>query len=114
MPLTLRELCEQAHLEMLCGDGGRQVRCVYCCDLLSWAMSRAPEDSAWVTVMGNVNTMAVCLLADCACVILAEGVRPDGQLAEKAAEQDIALLGSGEPVFETALKIYRALSGEAS
>ena len=24
------------------------------------------------------------------------------------------LLGSGEPVFETALKIYRALSGEAS
>ena len=92
MPLTLRELCEQAPLEMLCGDGGRQVRCVYCCDLLSWAMSRAPEDSAWVTVMGNVNTMAVCLLADCACVVLADGARPDEQALAKAQEQGLAIL----------------------
>ena len=105
MPLTLRELCEQAHLEMLCGDGGRQVRCVYCCDLLSWAMSRAPEDSAWVTVMGNVNTMAVCLLADCACVVLADGARPDEQALAIAQEQGLAILASEEPIYETARRI---------
>ena len=31
-------------------------------DLLSLAMARAPADCAWVTVMGNMNTVAVATL----------------------------------------------------
>ena len=40
-------------------DVEREVTGTYCCDLLSIAMSRAPEGCAWVTVMGNINTLAV-------------------------------------------------------
>ena len=47
---------------------------VFCCDLLSIAMSKAPENGAWVTVMGNKNTLAVASLADVSCIILAEGI----------------------------------------
>ena len=59
-------------------DVEREVTGTYCCDLLSIAMSRAPEGCAWVTVMGNINTLAVAALTDAACIILAEGVTLDG------------------------------------
>ena len=57
------------------GKTDRDITKVFCCDLLSIAMGKAPGDSAWVTVMGNRNTLAVASLADVSCVILAEGAR---------------------------------------
>ena len=51
------------------GDTARGITKTFCCDLLSIAMGRAPEGCAWVTVMGNMNTLAVASLADAACVI---------------------------------------------
>ena len=37
----------------------REIERVFCCDLLSVAMARAPEGCAWVTVIGNANAVAV-------------------------------------------------------
>ena len=37
---------------------------IFCCDLLSIAMGKAPAGCAWVTVMGNKNTVAVASLTD--------------------------------------------------
>ena len=45
---------------------------LFCCDLLSIAMGKLPENSAWVTVMANINTLAVAMLAEAACIIFAE------------------------------------------
>ena len=77
----------------------------YAGDLLSWVMGRAGEDSAWVTIMSNQNVAAVALMADLACVILTEGVAPDGDLLRRAQEQKINLLGTSAPTFETAAAI---------
>jgi len=85
-----------------CGD--RDVSGVFCCDLLSVAMARAPEDSVWVTVMTNANVVAVATLTDVSCVVLAEGFSFD-DAAVKAAEGKVTLLCSSEPVYETAAKI---------
>ena len=46
----------------------------FCCDLLSVAMGKAPAGCAWVTVMGNMNTLAVATLADAACGIAASSL----------------------------------------
>lgn len=81
----------------------------YCCDLLSIAMSKAPTDSAWVTVMGNINTLAVAKLTDVACIILAEGAVLDQIALEKAKTQKITVFGTDEPIFEAALKVYQLL-----
>ena len=35
-------------------------------------MGRAQEGDAWFTVMGNVNAVAVAVLADTACLVLTE------------------------------------------
>ena len=73
--MTVRETADILHFEILTGGGAldRPIQSVYSCDLLSFVMGRAPADSAWATVMGNVNAMAVAVLADVACVVLAEG-----------------------------------------
>lgn len=110
--MTIRELIEK-DLFKLRNEGSsldKKITVPYCCDLLSIAMGKAPLGAAWVTVMANVNTLAVAALADVACIILAEGVLPDEQTAKKAEEQGITVLASEEPVFETALRIYSLLN----
>lgn len=92
---------------------GREITKPFCCDLLSVAMSRAPEGCAWVTVMGNMNTLAVATLSDSACIILAEGMLLDEAAAAKAQAQGITVLSTQEPVFETALTIYRLIPDES-
>ena len=86
----------------------REAASVFCCDLLSIAMARAPEDSAWVTVMGNKNVIAVAALTDVACVVIAEGYDFDADAVE-AAKGKVSLLKSPLPVFETANLIHQRL-----
>ena len=90
------------------GDPNREISRVFCCDLLSVAMGKAPANGVWVTVMGNRNTLAVASLTDTACIVLAEGVSLDDGTLEKAAEEGIAVLSTDLPVFDAALKIYQA------
>ncbi|MDO4294563.1 MAG: hypothetical protein Q4D90_00190 [bacterium] len=90
----------------------RSISRPFCCDLLSVAMSRAPEGCAWVTVMGNMNTLAVTALTEAACVILAEGAALDEMAEKKAMQQEITVLSTSEPIFEAALKIWSKLQKE--
>ncbi len=93
------------------GEIDREILAPYCCDLLSFAMGRMPAGAAWVTVMGNVNTLAVASLTDAACIILAEGSHLDEAAAKKAAEQGITVFETELPIFEAALLIYHKLHG---
>lgn len=91
-----------------CGED-REIHSVYCCDLLSFAMGRAPADGAWFTVMGNLNTVAVASLTDVACVVLADGASMDEAGLAKAKQQGIPLYATSLPVFEAALAVHRLL-----
>ena len=86
------------------GEAGGEVTGVFCCDLLSVAMARAPEGSAWVTVMTNANVVAVAALTEVSCVILAEGFEYDAA-AINAAKGRVTLLKSSAPVYETAVAV---------
>lgn len=107
--MTVKTLIESGLFEMVREGTGedREITVPYCCDLLSIAMGRAPEGCAWVTVMGNINTLAVAALTDAACIILAEGVSLDGPALLKAGEQGITVLRTEAPVFEAALAIWQ-------
>ena len=108
--MTVAELCRKLGWDMAAGDGGREITGgVYCCDLLSIVMGRAPENSLWITVMGNVNSMAVATLADTACVVLAEGMPLDAEALEGAKKGNVTVVKTGLPVFEAALAAARAL-----
>ena len=109
--ITVKKLAEGAGFE-LCNKAehpDRDIVSIYCCDLLSAVMGRAPADSAWVTVMGNVNVVAVSALADTACVIVADGAEVDARALESADEHGVFILRSAMPVFETAKLAYGLL-----
>ena len=109
--MNVNEVAAKCGFEIVAGDEAlmNEVTGIYCCDLLSFAMGRAPEGSAWITVMGNMNSAAVASLADVACIILCDGVRPDADMKNKADQQDIAVLCSTQPAFETGKLIFDIL-----
>lgn len=84
----------------------KEITGVYCCDLLSIAMTKVPAGAAWVTVMSNLNTLAVASLTEAVCVILAEGVAVEELLLERAKQQGICLFRTKQPVFEAALAVH--------
>ena len=84
-------------------DGDREVTGVYMGDLLSWVMGRADAGDAWLTIMSNQNIVAVATLADTACIILTEGVKPDEGVAALAEQKGVNILLSAKSSYETAL-----------
>lgn len=107
--MTVKDFAEKSGFTLVAGDGSREYTSVYCCDLLSVVMGRAPADCAWVTVMGNMNGVAVAVLADCACIVLAEGMSLDAEAAAKATQQEVAVLRTPLPVYEAACALGGAL-----
>ena len=75
---------------------------LFCCDLLSIAMGKAPAGSCWVTVMSNVNTLAVATLTDVSCIVLAEGVTMDDTLKAKATSEDVVVFTTELPIYDAA------------
>lgn len=74
----------------------------YIGDLLSRVISRAVPGGLWITIMNNINTAAVAMLADIRCILLAEGVEATDELCRKCREEGIFLLGSDKSAFELA------------
>lgn len=110
--MRVKELIDEGKFDVINegGDTSREIIVPYSCDLLSIAMGRMPLGAAWVTVMGNVNTLAVASLTDAACIILAEGSKLDEMAVNKAKEQGITVLATDLPVFDAALSIYQKLN----
>lgn len=110
--MTINELINTNLFELKnAGDDlDRVITGPFCCDLLSVAMGKAPAGCAWVTVMANMNTLAVASLTDAACVILAEDALADEMVLAKAAQQGITVFCTGMPIFDAALSIYRKLN----
>ena len=110
MALTVDELKEKLELTpYYVEDGEREITGGYTGDLLSWVMGRAVSGDAWVTIMSNINVIAVAQLTDVACVILAEGVVPGEDLIAAAEMRGINLFSSEEPAFTLVGKIYQEL-----
>ena len=91
------------------GNASRKIAKVFCCDLLSIAMSKAPENGAWVTVMGHRNSLAVASLADVSCVILAEGAALTPEALACAEKEEITVFYTELPGFEAALAVHGLL-----
>ncbi|GHU46109.1 hypothetical protein FACS1894120_2290 [Clostridia bacterium] len=107
--MSVKQLIEKCGAFKIINEGelDRDIDTVYCCDLLSIVMGRAPDGCAWVTVMGNVNAVAVSVLADMACVIIAENAAVDSVAVSKAEAKNVTVLKTELPVFEAAMMIHR-------
>lgn len=104
MDITVKQITERFGFELIAGENeeGRQITDVYICDLLSWVMGNAPENSAWVTIQGHLNIVAVALLTGVSCIIIAEGSKAADDTIEKANAENIPILTTGLTAYEIA------------
>ncbi len=86
-------------------DGTRKIEGAYCGDLLSWVMGRAQSGNAWITIMSNMNILAVASLADVSCIVIAEGVSLESDIIKTAEAKKINILSTTFGEYETAVKL---------
>ena len=100
--MNVGQLIEKMGWTLVCGDVDKEIRGGWCGDLLSRVMGSGPLGSAWVTVQAHRNVIAVASLREFACVIFAEGVKPDEALVNLAKQEHVTLIVSPLSIYETA------------
>lgn len=109
--MTVKELKEKLALEEISlPDSDREVTGCYIGDLLSWVMGAAQSGDAWITIMSNINIVAVAALCDTSLIILAEGVTVDDEVKKSAIAKGINILSSPKSAFALAVKIAEFIS----
>ena len=108
--MTVKELSEKLGFEIVnLDDPDREVLGGYAGDLLSWVMGRASAGDVWITIMSNMNIVAVAALADPSCILLSEDVKLDDGVLEKAKAQGINILSTELDTFTASAKIATLL-----
>ncbi len=108
--MTVLELANALSLTPIAlPHGDRTVADVYIGDLLSWVMGRAKSDDLWITIMSNVNIVAVASLVDVACIVLAEGVTLDDNVRLTAQEKGVNVLATEMTAYELAAALASRL-----
>ena len=107
--MIVSELLDHGFSEVALPDPEREIDGVYIGDLLSWVMGKAQADNAWITIMSNINVIAVATLADTAVVILSEDVELPEDIVMQAKAKGVNVLRSPEPSYETAVRLHELL-----
>ena len=84
------------------GAEEREITGGFCGDLLGWAMGRAQQRQVGVTVMGNLNPIAVASLADVAAVVLCHDAALAEDARQRAQQEGILLFTTSLSEFEAA------------
>ncbi|MBO5669973.1 MAG: hypothetical protein J6S41_00355 [Clostridia bacterium] len=103
--MLFSDLLKSVPVTHVTGDLPDSFEGVYAGDLLSRAMSHVAADNLWITIMNNMNVIAVASLTEAAAVILAEGVTLMPDAAEAAEQKGICLLSSDESVYTLCCRI---------
>ncbi len=103
--MRVSELADKLGWKRACGEGEGEANGCYCGDLLSWVMAKAPAGSVWLTVMGNVNCVAVASLRDLACVVITEGAPLDEAALARAQQQGVTIYTSDRSTYDCAAAV---------
>ena len=108
--MTVKDFIEKCDLKIhVEGELDREIKDCYIGDLLSWVMGRAPADSAWLTVMGNINSIAVATLADVSCIVLVESAALDDEAKAKAEMHDVTILSTDKNSYTLVVELSKLI-----
>ena len=109
--MKVSELIQKLNLDVVTSKDyeDRDVTGCYIGDLLSHVMGKAQEGDCWITIMNNINIVAVASLTEAACIILAEGVSLEEKIIEKADSEGVVVLKSQMSAYQLAAEISKIL-----
>jgi hexokinase len=80
----------------------------YIGDLLSNVMGKAKTGQIWLTVMTNINVMAVAQLLELSGIVLLEENQPAEGVLERAALEGIPVFRTKESAYQAAIRLHEA------
>ena len=108
--MTVKEFADKSNFEIVCiPSPDKSIDGAYVGDLLSWVMGRAEPGNVWITIMSNINIVAVASLSDVSCILLAEDVSPDDNALTTANEKGINILKTSLSSYEAAVKVSKII-----
>lgn len=82
----------------------------YIGDLLSDVIANAKKGSLLITVLSNINTLAVAYLKLFPCIIITSNVPVDKEIINKANELNISIFSTSRTSFEVGIIIHKLLN----
>lgn len=84
-------------------DFSKPINNFYTCDLLSWVLGNLQgEHYCLITIIDNLNVIAVAKIKKISCIIFSCGVTPSEEVIAKATEENIAIFKTTLTSFEIA------------
>lgn len=112
--MQIKELADKLGWRLLAGGEGdtNKVTGCYVGDLLSWVMARAQQGDVWITVMGNINAVAVAVLTDVSAIVLADSAALDEEAKVRAEAQGVPVYSAKANIYDIAVAVYGMLPHE--
>jgi len=85
----------------------KEINGVFTGDLLSWVMGHGETGNAWITVQAHSNIIAVAVLRELSCIVVAHGARLNEDALEQAAAEDIAVFYCDLSSYQAAREFVR-------
>ncbi len=79
---------------------------IYTTDLLSAAIKSAKPGNILITIISNVNTVALAMMIDLPTIIISESRSIDQKMIDKANEEGIAIVSTSLMTHEAIIDLY--------
>ncbi len=105
--MIVKDLLKEDDFSIVSGANGldKEIQGLYIGDLLSWVMAHLHKKAIWITIQSHINVIAVGVLNDAACIILAEKASLDEDAMRKSNEEGLPVLKTKLPAYELAIKL---------
>ena len=105
--VQLKDTMELEVLSMPCPE--LEIEGAYAGDLLSWVMGRATEGCVLVTIMTNVNVVAVATLVGMSAVVICENSEITDEVINTARAKSVNLFRTSKPVYEFCIELGKVI-----
>ncbi|MFO7636235.1 MAG: DRTGG domain-containing protein [Clostridia bacterium] len=111
--MTVNDLNAALDGKILCAreHAGRTISGGFACDLLSHVMANAREGNAWFTILTHMNTVAVAVLNDLACIVIPHGVHAEERTLLKAEEEGVPVITTSFSTYEGCIRMQAFMHG---
>lgn len=100
--MDLQTITETLELTLLTEEkdfSSIQIDSAYMSDLLSCVMTGAKPQSIWVTLIANINIVAVASLLEISAIIITENAQPNQETVDRANMEGTVLLSTHKSSF---------------
>ncbi len=109
--MTVDVFAKESDYKIVCMPSpDKEIKGVYIGDLLSWVMGKAHPQDLWITIMTNINIVAVATLVECSCILLAEDVTLDENTINTATAKGINVLSTSLSAYDAAIQAHTVLN----